>query len=217
MDSRPYSVTISHQLGSGGAYLGEKLAGRLGIPFLDRDILKEVAQQLNLAEAELANREERLSSFWQNFSRVAVLTNPAMGMPSMSYVPSDRDLFQFECSTIQRIAEKSSAIFLGRCGYYVLRNHPRHISILVTAEQPGRLKRLQELYELSEAVALGLMKTNDQERAAYIRTLTQQDWLDARQYDLCVNTSAVGWDCTVDLVEKCVRTKLQLTGGQRSG
>ena len=51
MDSRPYSVTISHQLGSGGAYLGEKLAGRLGIPFLDRDILKEVAQQLNLAEA----------------------------------------------------------------------------------------------------------------------------------------------------------------------
>jgi len=65
MDMKPYSVTISHQLGSGGAYLGEKLAGRLGIPFLDRDILKEVAHQLDLAEAELENREERLSSFWQ--------------------------------------------------------------------------------------------------------------------------------------------------------
>jgi len=49
MDIKPYSVTISHQLGSGGAYLGEKLAGRLGIPFLDRDILEEVARQLNLA------------------------------------------------------------------------------------------------------------------------------------------------------------------------
>jgi cytidylate kinase len=213
MDARPYSVTISHQLGSGGAYLGEKLAGRLGIPFLDRDILKEVAQQLNLAEAELAHREERLSTFWQNFTRLTALTDPAMGMPAMAYIPSDRDLFQFECSTIRRIAEKSSAIFLGRCGFYVLRNHPRHISILVTAEQPARLKRLQELYKLSEAEALNLIKTNDQERAAYIRALTQEDWLNARQYDLCINTSAFGWDCAVDLVEKCVRAKLQLPVG----
>ena len=213
MDIKPYSVTISHQLGSGGAYLGEKLSGRLGIPFLDRDILKEVAQDLNLAEAELANREERLSSFWQNFTRLAILTDPAYGLAAQRYIPSDSDLFQLECSTIQRIAEKSSAIFLGRCAYYVLRNHPRRISILVTAEQPARIKRLHELYKLSEAEALDLIKTNDKERANYIRTLAKQTWLDARHYDLCVNTSAVGWDCAVDLAEKCVRAKLQLPIG----
>jgi hypothetical protein len=60
---------------------------------------------------------------------------------------------------------------------------------------------------------LDLIKTNDQERANYIRTLTKQNWLDARHYDLCVNTSAVGWDCAVDLAEKCARTKLQLPVG----
>ena len=213
MDIKPYSVTISHQLGSGGAYLGEKLAGRLGIPFLDRDILEEVARQLNLAEAELADREERLSSFWQNFTRLAILTDPAYGLAAQRYLPSDSDLFDLECATIQRIAEKSSAIFLGRCGYYVLRNHPRRINILVTAEQPARIKRLHELYKLSEAEALDLIKTNDQERANYIRTLTKQNWLDARHYDLCVNTSAVGWDGAVDLAEKCARAKLQLPIG----
>ena len=209
MVMKPYSVTISHQLGSGGAYLGEKLAGRLGIPFLDRDILKEVARQLDLAEAELENREERLSSFWQNFNRVAVLSDPAWGLAVQPYIPSDSDFFQLECNTIQRIAKKSSAVFLGRCGYYVLRTHPHHVSILVTAEQPARIKRLQELYKLSEEKALDLIKTNDQERANYIRTMTKQNWLDARHYNLCVNTSAVGWDCAVDLAEKCVRAKLQ--------
>ena len=213
MAIKPYSVTISHQLGSGGAYLGEKLAGRLCIPFLDRDILKEVARQLDLAEAEVAKREQRLSSFWQNFARVAILSDPALGMVVQPYIPSDSDVFQLECTTIQRIAEKSSAVFLGRCGYYVLRNHPRHASILVTAEQPARINRLRELYKLSEAKALDLIKTNDQERANYIRTLTKQNWLDARHYDLCVNTSAVGWDCAVDLAEKCARTKLQLPVG----
>jgi CMP/dCMP kinase len=213
MDIKPYSVTISHQLGSGGAYLGEKLAGRLGIPFLDRDILKAVAQQLDLAEAELENREERLSSFWQNFSRVAFFTDPALVMAAQRYIPSDSELFQLECATIQRIAEKSSAVFLGRCGYYVLRNHPRRVSILVTAEQSARKKRLQELYNLSEEKALDLIKTNDQERADYIRTLAKQNWLDARHYDLCVNSSAVGWDGAVDLAEKCVQGKLQLPVG----
>ena len=210
MDTKPLSVTISHQLGSGGSYLGEKLAGRLGIPFLDRDILKEVARQLNLAEAELEDREERLSSFWQNFARLAVFTDPAMSLAAPRFVPSDKSLFELECATINRIAEKSSAVFLGRCGWYVLRNHPRHVSILVTASQIARTRRLNELYKLSKEEALDLIRTNDQEREDYIRTFTKQNWLDARHYDLCVNTSAVGWDSAVDLAEKCVRAKLQL-------
>ena len=213
MHIQPYAVTISHQLGSGGAYLGEKLADRLGIPFLDRDILKEVARQLDLAESEVANREERLSTFWQNFTRVALLSDPTFNLVGQPYIPSDSDVFQMECSTIQRIAEKSSAVFFGRCGCYVLRDHPRRASLLVTAEQPDRLQRLRDLYKLSEAKTLELIKTNDQERANYIRALTKRDWLDARHYDLCINTSAVGWDCAVDLAEKCVRAKLKLTGG----
>jgi len=207
---KPYAITISHQLGSGGAYLGEKLAGRLGIPFLDRDILKEVARQLDMAEAELEDREERLSSFWQNFARLAILTDPSVHLAARRYLVSDSDLFELECDTIHRIAEKSSAIFLGRCGWYVLSDHPRRASILVTADPPARIQRLRELYKLSEAEAVSLMKTNDQEREDYIRTFAKQNWLDARYYDLCLNTSSVGWDTAVDLAEKCVRAKLNL-------
>jgi len=210
MEESPYAVTISHQLGSGGAYLGEKLAGRLGIPFLDRDILKDVARQLNLAESDLANREERLSTFWENFTRVASLTDPAIAMAGQGYYPSDSDLFELECSTIQRIAEKHSAIFLGRCGFFILKDQARRVSILLIADSPARVKRLQALYKLSEADALELIKTNDKDRASYIRMLTRQDWLDARHYDLCLNTSKVGLDCAIDLVENVVRTKLRL-------
>jgi cytidylate kinase len=210
MNIKPYVVTISHQYGSGGAYLGEKLAGRLGIPFFDRDILQQVARQLDLAEADLANREERLSSFWQTFARTAILSDPVMGLSAQPMPPSDSDLFELECATIQKIAGKGSGIFLGRCGWYVLRNQPRHVSILVTAERSARVKRLRELYKLSEAQALQAIKTNDQERQDYIRSFTKLNWLDARNYDLCVNSSALGWDCFVDLVEKCVRDKLQL-------
>ena len=210
METQPFVVTISHQLGSGGAYLGEKLAGRLGIPFMDREIIKEVARQLDLAEADLANREERLSSFWQNYNRVAMLTDPSMSMTAQQYIPSDSELFELECETIQRIAEKKSAVFLGRCGRHVLRKHPRRASILVIADLPARIQRVRQLYKLSEAEAVEMIKTNDQKREEYIRAFTKENWLDARLYDLCVTSSAVGWDHAVDLAEGCVRAKLQL-------
>ena len=173
--------------------------------------MKEVSNQLNLAESELEHREERLSSFWENFNRLVAYTNPTTSLTSQTYFPTDKDLFQVECETIKRIAEKSSAIFLGRCGYYVLRDHPRKVSIMLIADQSSRVKRLQELYKISEKEALEMIRTNDRERSEYIRTFTKQDWLDVRLYDICINTTSVGLDCAADLAENCIRAKLRLT------
>jgi CMP/dCMP kinase len=211
MDSKYLAITINHQLGSGGAYLGQKLAERLGLPFIDRDILKKVAEQLNLAEGVLNGREERLSTFWQSFMRVSAFTDPVGCLSFDNYSPTDQELFRLESDYIGRIADKSSAVFLGRCGSYILRDHPNHISIFVHAALPDRIKRIQQLYCLGAAEAKKLIETNDRERTAYMRAFTHQDWLDARWYDLCINTSRVGLDKAVDLalalVQECVYNK----------
>ena len=68
MDEQRLVITISHQLDSGGGYLGQKLAERLGIPFIDREILKIVSDRLHMAEGALAHREERLAWFWQSLT-----------------------------------------------------------------------------------------------------------------------------------------------------
>ncbi len=199
MGNKHLVITISHQLGSGGAYLGQKLSERLGLPFIDREVLKKVAEQLNLAETALAGREERLSTFWQSFMRIAVLTDPVECLSPDNYLPNDRELFKLESDYIGRIADKSSAIFLGRCGRYILRQHPGHISILVHANLPDRIKRIQQLYCSGEDEAKKLIETNDRERTAYIHAFTRQDWLDARWYDLCVNTSSLGLEKVVEI------------------
>ena len=74
MDTKPYVVTISHLLGSGGAYLGEKLAARLGIPFFDPEKSSRCGRHSTWPVPDLENREERLSTFWDNYNRVAMLT-----------------------------------------------------------------------------------------------------------------------------------------------
>jgi CMP/dCMP kinase len=209
--SQHFVITISHQLGSGGAQLGQKLSERLGIPFIDRDILKKVAEQLNLAESVLNGREERLSTFWQSLSRIALYTDPVGCLSLDHYVPTDHDLFKLESDYIGRIAEKRSAIFLGRCGRHILRDHPGLFSILVHANLPERTERVQQLYCLGEVEARRLIKTNDRERTAYIRAFTREDWLDARLYDLSVNTSSVGMEKVVEIVLAGMQGKGLLT------
>lgn len=210
MANQHFVITISHQLGSGGSQLGLKLSERLDVPFVDRDILKKVAEQLHLAEAVLDGRDERLTSFWQSFFRVAAFANPVDCLSLDNYMPTDLELFTLESQYIGRIADKSSAIFLGRCGRYILRNHPGHFSILVHANLPDRVRRVQELYCLEEDQARKLIVNNDRERANYVRTFTRQDWFDARWYNLCVNTSSFDLDEIVNLVLVGVKGKIKI-------
>lgn len=209
MENKDLAITISHQLGSGGAFVGEKLAERLEIPFFDREILQSVAQQLNILESEVERREERLSTFWDNFNRSMIGMNPILIAEVPLIPPSDSELFKIECETIQKIAAKSSAIFLGRCGWNILKNHPNHVSIFLTANLSDRIKRLCALYQLTDQDAQTLIKTNDQERDAYNKKFTQKNWVDARYYDLCVNTSATGWEGAVEIAEKCILAKVK--------
>jgi cytidylate kinase len=209
MNNMLYAVTISHLLGSGGAVVGQKLSDKLGIPFIDREVLKEVSRRLNFAEQVLQQREERLQSFWESFSHMVSLIDPAASFSSASYVPTDQELFLLESETIGRIAEKRSAIFIGRCARFILRNHPHHVSILIHADIPDRIKRLSELYKISEAEASKLVHVNDRERSAYIRAFAKENLFDARLYDLSVNVSRIGLDKAVEHIVDCVNTKIQ--------
>jgi cytidylate kinase len=205
MDEKLYAITISHQIGSSGAPIGKRLSERLNFPFFDREILKRVSGRLHMAEADLEHREERLRSFWQSYSRTAELMDPALSLSADQYDPTDKELFQLESEILLRIAEKTSAVFIGRCGRHILRGHPRHVRLLLHADQATRIERIKMLYHLGAPEARKFMDENDRDRAAYIRAFTGQEWLDARLYDLCLNTSRTGVDGAVELISTCAK------------
>jgi cytidylate kinase len=207
-----YVITISHQVGSAGALVGKKLSERLTIPFFDREILKRVSARLHMAEADLEHREERLRTFWQTYSRTAELLDPARSLTADQYIPTDKELFQLESETILRIAEQTSAVFIGRCGRFILRDHPRHLKLLLLADPSSRIERLKGLFQLSDSEAARKMEENDRERAAYIRNFTGKDWTDARLYDLCINTSTSGLEGAVEIAIECLKAGILSKG-----
>lgn len=201
-----YVVTVSHLFGSGGAYVGHKLSEALSVPFVDRQILKKVADFLCVPENSLEDREERKASFWQTFSR-AELYNYPVSISSYQYLPTDRELYDLETRFIREIVKESSCVILGRGGRFILQEHPRHLSVFISADKKDRAARTAEVNHIDEEAALKIVEKNDRERAGYLKMFTGRDVKDASAYDICVNTSAIGPDNAAALILESLKFK----------
>jgi CMP/dCMP kinase len=197
--STPFVITISRQLGSGGAYIGQHLAQTLDIFYADREIIHQAAKQLSVLEEEVESRDEKIISFWQSFSQVCAFT-PGSYMPPEFFPPTDNDLFKTETEIIRRIAGERSAVIIGRCGSYILRDHPNLVSVFLHGDASFRKKRLQDLYNETEEKAGKMIAQSDKERALYYHAFTGREWTDARQYALSIDTSKIGVDKAVQLI-----------------
>jgi CMP/dCMP kinase len=192
-------ITISRQLGSGGAYVGQQLAKRLNVFYADREIIGQAAKELSVLKETLESRDEKILSFWQSFVR-SFATAPDVYVTPQIIAPSDRELFKTESEIITRIAQERSAVIIGRCGSYILREHPHRVSIFLHGNITFRKDRIQKLYNVSEEGAGKMIAQSDKERALYHQTVTGQDWADARRYDISINTGKIGVDKTVELI-----------------
>jgi cytidylate kinase len=204
--SSSFAITISRQLGAGGSFVGQQLASRLNIFFADRDILRYAANRLSTFEENLESREERLLSFWHSLLKTIpqkdVVTIPSVAS-SLEY--TDQELFDTEAEIIKKIVHEKPAVILGRCGHYILRDEPNHISIFLHADQKFRIKRIQKLYNLPNDEATKMVEKSDKERAVYCKTFTHKEWMNASNYDLSIDTSKVTLEQTVELVLQYIK------------
>ncbi len=198
----PFVITISRQLGSGGAYIGKQLAKNLNIFYADREIINMAAKQLSVLEEDLQSRDEKVSSFWQSFLQSYAFVNPYSYNTQPEINPTDKELFNAEKEVIEHIAKERSAIIIGRCGSHILREHPNHLSIFLHADLTFRKGRVQQLYNISKAAAGEMIAQKDKERTFYHNTFTNMDWPDARQYHISLDTSKIGLDKSVEFIMK---------------
>lgn len=196
-------ITISRQLGSGGAYIGQQLAKQLNISYWDREIIRLAAKKLSVLDDELESRDERMRSFWESFFHFSGYNGPDMYIPPNIFDPTDKELFKAEAEVITRIANDHSAVIIGRCGSHILEGYPNHTSIFLHADLEFRKERIENLYNVNNVVMTASSKKiakSDSERSRYHHMLTGKEWTDAKQYDLSIDTSKIGVDNSVQLI-----------------
>ncbi|MBJ6725196.1 cytidylate kinase-like family protein [Geomesophilobacter sediminis] len=203
-------ITISREYACGGAWVAQQLARRLGIRYLDREILHEAAQVLREDESLLAEREERCSGFFEKAFRVVALgTVDAAGyLPPPMRLLYDEDLFAVESEIIKKVTECDSAVIIGRAAFHVLQGNPDLVSVFLHADKQYRIKRLMEIHGIATPeLARATLEESDRIRRTYVERMIDTDWTDARNYHLCIDTAVVGLEGTVELILRHVEAK----------
>jgi len=195
-------VTISRKMGSGGSYVGKMVADRLAIRYVDREILRRLSAYLQEDEKILSGREERISGFWER-----VLQSFSYGVPETGYVPPplrpipDEDFFSAEAKIIRELAENSSAVIVGRAGFHILKGKPGLVKVLLHAPRESRIERVMKTYNIPDYdSARELVDESDRQRSRFLKVMTDHDWMDASCYHLCIDTEAVGFKGTMDMI-----------------
>ena len=118
---------------------------------------------------------------------------------------SDRGLFKMQSETIRKIAEQGSAIIVGRCSDYILRDMECTLDVFLTSPLEVRAARIAERSGLALEEAEKLAEEKDRNRAEYYNYYTFTDWGVASTYDLCLDSSVLGIEGTADMIIEFAR------------
>jgi hypothetical protein len=204
-----FVINIGRQLGSGGKEIGEKLAQRMGIDFYDKELIGLAAQESGLGKEFFEKADEQASKglIGGFFGRFSLLNDGTI--PSSNCLSNDA-LFKIQSDVIRHLADTRSCLFVGRCADYILRDHPRVVNIFISSTDEERAKRLCRLHSISEEKARDMMEKCDRKRSSYYNYYSYKTWGAAASYHLCIDSSLLGIDGTVDFIEEFVRKTLSL-------
>lgn len=195
-------ITIGRQFGSGGHQVGRKLAKELGLKIYDKELLKLVAEESGICEKVLENYDEKPTS--------SLLYSIVMDVyPSMNYVGTtlNQQIYQAQYDAIRRLGERESCVIVGRGADYILRDCKDLTSVFVHAPLDFRVKRVAEFEHITEAKARDMVIKADKKRASFYNFQTEKKWGAVDSYNLAVDTSDLGIDGAVKLIQQYIRIK----------
>ena len=193
-------VTISHEMGAGGPEIGQKVAERLGLHYVDQELISDAALRYGVQEEKLSSLDESKPSLFERFDAETRRTITIL----------QTALFEF--------AEKDRMVLMGRAGQWLLRGIPHVVRVRVMAPFELRAKRLgkklsgQMGEQANSRTVHDMARRDDAEKLGRMRYLYEVDLRDPALYDLVLNMEKLSIDAAVELVAAAVqRPELQTT------
>lgn len=186
-------ITIARQYGSGGKTIGKMIAEELGIPFYSRDILRLASEDSGISLGLFGEVDEKLKKNPMMTLFKNVYDGDLIPPDSEGFV-SDRNLFNYQAKIIKQLAERESCVIVGRCADFVLKDYPNVMSVFVHADKQFCFDRANERNSMSRREMEKYIAKVDKYRGDYYKYYTGQEWSDARNYDLCLNSGKLGFE-----------------------
>lgn len=197
MERNDIVITISRMYGSGGRTVAQMLSERLGIPYYDKDLIRLASEDSGISEALFANADEKVKH--STIFRIAKsVYNGELIPPESKDFTSNRNLFNFQAKVIKKLAETESCVIVGRCAEYILRDYENVLSVFIHAPEDFCLEKAAEKHSMPLKELEEFVKRTNKQKEYYHEYYTGRNWADARNYDLCLDSSKLGFERCVE-------------------
>ena len=189
-------ITISREFGSGGRFIGEEVAKKLGIAYYDKNIINEIAEKSGLSPEYIQENAE---------------LSPKKGL--FAYAFAGRDMtgksvedmvYEAQRKVILDLAEKEPCVIIGRNADYILKDRDDVLNVFIHGDMPEKIHRIIHLHNVEEQEAVRMMADTDKRRMTNYNFYTEQKWGKASNYTLCLNSSQLGYDRCEAIIMECI-------------
>lgn len=199
-------ITIARQYGSGGKTIGQMLAKDMGIPVYSREILRMASDDSGIREEMFNQADERLRNN-PLFGASKKIYKGGLIAPSSGDFVSDENLFNYQAKVIKDLAERGSCVLVGRCADFVLKDRDDVVSVFIHAPKDYCMARALERNDMSEKEMEKFIAKTDKYRGDFYHYYTGNIWSDARNYDLCLNSSKLGFEKCVEEIKSYIQVR----------
>ena len=188
-------ITISREFGSGGRFICEEVARKLGIAYYDKNIISQIAEKSGLSPEYIQENAE---------------LSPKKGL--FAYALAGRDItgksvedmvYEAQRKVILDLAKKEPCVIIGRNADYILKDRDDVLNVFIHGDMPEKIQRITDLYNVEKQKAVKMMEDTDKRRKTNYNFYTDQNWGKASNYTLCLNSSQLGYDRCEKIIMEC--------------
>ncbi len=191
-------ISVGREFGSGGHVIAEALSKKFNIPLYDDNLITELADKLGLSADVIEKYNER--------PKHRIVSRTVRGYSNSI----EEHIAQMQFDILKKKAsEGESFVVVGRCAETVLKDYPSLISLFILADKDVKAERIMKIKDISKEKAEALMEKKDKKRKYYHNSYCAGKWGDSRNYDLCVNSSRLGIERTVDFIESYIKERIK--------
>ncbi|SFU66467.1 cytidylate kinase-like family protein [Butyrivibrio sp. INlla21] len=194
-------ISVGREFGSGGRVIAEELAKRFELPIYDRHLITEIAQRMGMTIDSVEKYNETPKNVFLS-RRVKGYSNS---------IEDNISEMQFDFLE-DKAKSGESFVVIGRCSETKLKKYPGLISFFILGDMDKKIERVMEVYGLSEEDAKRFILKKDKKRKRYHNYHCQGKWGDSRLYDFSINSSKLGIDKTVDIIEEYIKARIEELG-----
>jgi len=202
-------ITISRMYGAGGSDVAAHVAGALGWPLYDNDVVDRVSARLGVTLAEVKERDERIPSMAERIATTMTMSAPEM-MPPMPRRPTptqEQLVLEATRRVIEDAVQQGPGVFVGRGAQSLLAARPDALHVFCYAPKEFLTRFVVEHRQVAPHDAERTVAETNKQREAYVKRNFHRNWLDFANYHLCLNTGWLGIIGAAELVVEAARRK----------